>query len=175
MPVTVTVALTGIAHAVPDSFLGLSVEVSELESFARAGAAVDRVMSLLRARSEGPLLLRVGGRSADETYWNASTADAPRWVFAPGSEWLRLLAALVRRDDLRVTVALNLAVHSPSMASTFARAIVRALPTGGLAGLAVGNEPDLFVWQKALDQERVASTTASTPCSGRPRSSRSSP
>jgi len=161
LPAAVT--LTGDSRTIPASFLGLSVEMGELASFTRAGAALDRVLSLLRTPSGSPILLRVGGRSADETYWNASTADAPRWVFAPGAEWLAQLGSLVRRDNLRVTLALNVAVHSPLMASEFARAVLGALPAGGLAGLAVGNEPDMFRWQTSLDEERVPSTTASTP------------
>ena len=49
------------------------------------------------------------------------------------------------------------------MGLAFAEAAQRALPRGGLAGLAVGNEPDLYRLQPSLEAERLASTTKSTP------------
>lgn len=157
------VVVAGPSRDIPAPFLGLSVEVSELPVYARAGSSFDRVVSLLRTGTGDPILLRVGGRSADEAYWKTSTAGAPRWVSSLGDGWLRLLASLVRRDDFRVTLALNLAVHSPTMAASFARAVSEALPPGRLVELAVGNEPDLFRWQRSLNRERIPSTVASIP------------
>jgi len=150
------VRLTGRVQSIPGSFWGLSVEVSELLDYVREGAVFDRAISLLRPASGGPLQFRVGGKSADDAYWNASTWGAPPWVFALGDDWLGQLAALARRDRLRVTLAVNLAVHSPLMAASFASAADRALAPAGLAGLAIGNEPDLFAGQPGLEAERVA-------------------
>lgn len=60
-------------------------------------------------------------------------------------------------------MAVNLAVHSPSMAAGFARAVSRALAPARLAAVAVGDEPDLYGREPWFDSERVASTLASTP------------
>ncbi|HET6867122.1 MAG TPA: hypothetical protein VFH80_14480 [Solirubrobacteraceae bacterium] len=124
-------------------------------SYARAGGVFDRVLSLLRPGAAGPMLLRVGGTSADDAYWEAPTAGSPPWVFSIGDDWLRGLAGLARRDNLQVTLDLNLAVHSPAMAVRFARAAYDALSPSRLAGLAIGNEPDLFEHQPGLARERV--------------------
>ncbi len=107
--------------------------------------------------------LRVGGYSADEAYWDASQQPAPPGVFEIGDDWVRQLAGLAMRDRLRVSLATNLAVHSPSMAADFAQAVSRALAPSGLAGAAIGDEPDLYGREPWFDSERVASTLPSTP------------
>jgi hypothetical protein len=101
--------------------------------------------------------------SADVAYWDAPAVAAPRWTVRLGTNWLNQLADVVRRNDLRVTLALNLAVHDPQMAAALARAVADALPRGDLVGLAIGNEPDLFFRQTVLDKERVPGTLVSTP------------
>ncbi len=160
----VRISLTRTSQSIPRSFLGLSVEVNELLSYVQEGAVFDRAISLLRTAPGAPIMLRVGGKSADDAYWETQPLNAPPWVFEIGPDWLGQLATLARRDRLRVTLDLNLAVHSPSMAASFADAAFAALaPGGGLAGLAVGNEPDLFPMQPGLENERVSTTTPSTP------------
>jgi hypothetical protein len=162
-PLLVQVRLTGTSTRIPPSFLGLGVEVSELESYARARGVFGRAVSLLRPGSERSMPLRVGGYSADEAYWDTSPRSAPSGVFEVGHNWVRQLAGLARRAQLRVSLAVNLAVHSPSMAAGFARAVSRALAPGRLAGVAVGDEPDLYGREPWFDSERVASTLSSTP------------
>jgi hypothetical protein len=157
------VRLTGAFRRIPGSFLGLSVEARELLSYVQDGSAFDRAVSLLRPASGAPVTLRVGGKSADDAYWDTPVSGAPSWVFEIGDDWLTPLAALAQRDRLRVTLDVNLAAHSPSMAANLAEAAFRALAPDGLAGLAIGNEPDLFRGQPGLDGERIASTTRWTP------------
>ena len=158
----VHVRVTGVSTRIPPSFLGLGVEVSELSSYAHAGAVFDRTLSLLRPGSEQSMPLRVGGYSADEAYWDASQQPAPPGVFEVGDDWVRQLAGLAGRDHLQVSLAVNLAVHSPSMAVDFAQAVSHALAPSGLAGVAVGDEPDLYGREPWFDSERVASTLPST-------------
>jgi hypothetical protein len=117
----------------------------------------------MRAASS-PMSLRVGGRSADAAYWEAPPPpDPPPWVFGVDGGWVEQLAALAYRDRFRVTLALNVAVHSPAMATSFARAVSGALGPGRLAGLAIGNEPDLFPHEPRFEAERIPTTLPSTP------------
>jgi hypothetical protein len=155
-PVSVQVRLTSLGRVIPQSFLGLSVEVNELSSYAQAGAVFGRAISLLRASGGGPIVLRVGGKSADDAYWDTSTRGLPSWVFEIDDGWLRQLASLAERDRLEVTLDLNLAVHSPSMEASFARAALEDLGPTRLVGLAIGNEPDLFRFQPGLNAESHA-------------------
>lgn len=156
-------SLSGQSQPIPASFLGLSFEYDQLGKFEAAGPLFDRMIAILKSRDGSPMLVRLGGRSADQVYWDPPAGPVPRFVTVLQAQDLTDLGALVRRDRLRVELDLNLAVHSPTMAVAFARATAKALPRGSIAGFAIGNEPDLYKIQPWLYRERVASTLASTP------------
>ncbi len=145
---------------IPGSFLGLSVEYTELSRFERAGTALDRAIALIGAGDSAPMLLRVGGASADRAWWlRPGEPRPPRGVFAFGRPWLAALAAMVARDRLRILLDLNLAVHSPVLAASFASAAAGTLRSA-LAGVEVGNEPDHYGRQPWLDRQIVAASEA---------------
>jgi hypothetical protein len=153
--------LSNGSQRVPRAFLGISVEANELLSYVHEGPVFDRALGLMREASGAPLAFRIGGKSSDDAYWNVSTAHAPSWTFELGRRWLGQLAGLARRDRLQITLDLNLAVHSPAMEARFAKAVLGALGRSRLAGLAIGDEPDLFGHQPGLDLERISSTMRS--------------
>lgn len=136
--------LGGQPVAVPRSFLGVSTEYWALPVFDRSPAVLARALGLLRGPGEGPLILRVGGDSADHSFWARPSRGAPRWVYLLGPRWLRGAAALVRRLGARVILDLNLVTDTPVQALAWARAALAAFPRGSLAGFEVGNEPDLY-------------------------------
>src|SRR5581483_258496 len=124
----------------------------------------ERMLAIVHARDGAPLYVRLGGRSADDFYWDPPAGTVvPRFVYVVSHQWLTALGQLVRDANLRIGLDLNLAVHSPAMELAFVRAARRALPSGALASVAFGNEPDLYWLQPWLDRERVASTLSSTP------------
>ncbi len=139
------------------------MEYDEVAAFEDHGALFDRALSLMRPGNESLMPLRIGGRSANEVYWDTPPGRARGIVFEVGHEWLTRLAQLTERDDLQLMLDLNLPVHSPAMAAAFALAASRALPPGRLAELAIGNEPDLYYGQPQYEKERIATTLASTP------------
>ena len=55
VPLPARVRLTGRTWPVPDAYLGASVEVSELTTFTRGGAAVDAALDLIRGVGNRPL------------------------------------------------------------------------------------------------------------------------
>ena len=160
---TADLAVAGAARRIPAAFSGLSIEYNELDRYEASPVMFSRIIALIRSHDGEPMLLRVGGKSADDALWRAPRRHMPGWVFRIGDGWLRRLAALAARDQLRVMLDLNLAVHSPTMAAGLAAAAEEALPGGALAGLAIGNEPDLYPYQPGLENERIASTMPSTP------------
>lgn len=161
--VSTRLTFNGASRTIPAGFLGLSVEVSEITRYELAGRAVDHVFGLLRSPGDGRLLLRVGGTSADHAWWYTAGKPAPAGVFTIGRPWVSGLAALVARDDLRVVLGLNLAVHSPALEVAFASAVQRALPRSTLAGLEIGNEPDLYEREQWLQRQRLATTERALP------------
>ncbi len=137
--------------------------MDKLTAFANAGLPLDRMLSILRPGNGQPLQLRLGGRSADAAVWGEHPTTLPHWVTFLDAAWMSDLVGLVERDNLRIELTVNLVAHSPAMALAFAEAADHALPHGTLAGLAIGNEPDLYRLQPRLEAERLASTTKSTP------------
>lgn len=164
----VSVTFWGRGQAIPADFFGLSVEYNELHTYEQSGILFDRVLGMLRHGGAQRLSLRIGGKSADHTLWepNPQTAPSrtslPRGILQLGQGWLENLASLVRAEHLQVLLDLNLAVHSPSMAASFASAVRQALPAGALSGLEIGNEPDMYHFQPRLSRERVATTIRAT-------------
>lgn len=162
-PVPIQVRLTGTSQPIPRSFFGLSMEYTGVPSYAQMGILFDRVVAMIRPEDGTPMLLRIGGKSADHFYWEVPTTGAPPGVVELGPPWMAALHSIVTRDNMRVMLDLNLAVHSPAMAVSFATAANAALPRGTLTGLEIGNEPDLYTLQKGLVVERIASTLKSIP------------
>jgi hypothetical protein len=155
----VTLAPRAPTIPVPASYLGISTEYWTLPLFERYGTLLDRALSLLEVPGEGPLLLRIGGDSADHAFWAPGVRRAPKWKMDLGPHWLNQVSALVRRLNARVILDLNLITDSPLTAEEWADAASRALPRGSLAGFEVGNEPDLYArryWRSALDRSALA-------------------
>src|SRR5204863_4154875 len=75
----VSVIPTRLGHAVPRSYLGLSVEWDSVEAYARHAGALRRTLAPL-ARSQRGVALRIGGDSGDQSWWNPQGRPRPRRV-----------------------------------------------------------------------------------------------
>ena len=153
-PVEVTVALDGRVAPirVPRSFFGLSTEYPALPQFEAELPLFERVLAQLHAHDNGPLLLRVGGDSADHSFWDPRARRVPDWAYALTPGWLALASALVHQTGARLILDLNLVTASPAIAGQWARAARAGLPHGSIAGFEVGNEPDIYnpVWWREV-------------------------
>jgi hypothetical protein len=129
---------------VPSSFLGISTEYWTLPLFERDTRAFDRVLALLHVPGDGPLIMRIGGDSADHSFWSPRARKMPGWAFALTPGFLSRLRALVQRDRVKLIVDLNLLTDTPFTAAAWAHAAETSLPHGSIAGFEVGNEPDLY-------------------------------
>lgn len=131
------------SRRLPPSFLGLSIESWSVPGLTSDPAAFDRILNLLGVPGDNGLMLRVGGQSTEETYWNAPTLGTKLVAYRPGAQWLSSLAAMTSATRVRLLLDLNLIAHSPAMAASFAKAAAAGLPAGSIAGFEVGNEPDI--------------------------------
>jgi hypothetical protein len=132
------------ARRVPPSFLGVSAEYQAVPIWGSHDPALYRVLSLLRPREGGPLLMRVGGDSADRALWNPDRRDNPAWSVPLTPRWLHSTSALVRRTGARLMLDLNLVTGTPEDAAAWARAAESGLPRGSIAAFEIGNEPDIY-------------------------------
>lgn len=147
----VSVSVGAPLRSVPSSYLGIAVEYNDLLNYERTFASFTRLLAVLRPPGErGPVIMRVGGESADSSFWQNDdrTLVAPRYrqghPYSLTPAWMAQLAALVRSARLKVILDLNLAAHSPKMAAQVARAARLALPAGSVKAFEIGNEPDLY-------------------------------
>lgn len=156
-PATATVTISSPLQtvSVPRSFLGLSTEYWSLPVYEGHMSLFERVLSLVHVPGDGPVILRVGGDSADHAFWEPRPARTAPWVFSVTPSFLRATARVVRRVDVRLLLDLNLITGSSHGAAELSRAAERALPPGSIIGFEIGNEPDVYsrrYWLAAVSQ-----------------------
>ena len=144
-------------RSAPRSYLGLSTEYRELPGFEQRWPIFERVLALLHVPGEGPMVLRIGGDSADHSFWDPTGGRLPGWAVRLSAAWLAPMRRLLRREAVRLILDLNLVTGSALMAARWVAAAQRNLPRHTIAGLEVGNEPDIYsrqFWQ-AIVSSRV--------------------
>jgi hypothetical protein len=141
-PVSVSVASRPTGAAVPADFMGLSFEVRSLPTLATYAGRGDFATLL---RSLGPGVMRFGGISADEqAAWVPAGASKPAWAnTAIDEQDLAGLAALARETGWKVLLTVNLG-HVEARAAAQEAVAAKARLGPYLAGIEIGNEPDLF-------------------------------
>ena len=144
----ITVAADAARSAVPTSYLGLSTEYWALPLWSGEMPLLERALSLVRVRGKAPLILRVGGDSADHAFWDpnagAGGIRVPAWAFTLAPRWLAQARALVRTLGVRLILDLNLITDTPAAAAQWARAAEAGLPRHSIDAFEVGNEPDIY-------------------------------
>lgn len=144
---------------VPKAFLGLSTEYWTLPIWASHRALLDRALALIHVPGDTKQVLRIGGDSADHTFWDTGHRRLPHWAFAVGPAWVKFAAELVRRERLHLILDLNLITGSSPKAAEWARVAERDLPRRSIVGFEIGNEPDIYdrwVWLQILGQRSPA-------------------
>ena len=141
-PVSVSVGSRPTGGAVPADFMGLSFEMRSLPTLATYASRGDLATLL---RSLGPGTMRFGGISADEqAAWVPAGASKPAWAStAIDQADLAGIAALAGETGWKVLLTVNLGHYEPRAAAQEAAA-ARAQLGSYLAGIEIGNEPDLF-------------------------------
>jgi hypothetical protein len=138
----------------PRSYLGLSLEYWGMPLFVERLRPLTRILRDLTVPRSGPLVLRIGGDSADRSLWDPGGRPLPQGEFRLSSSWLHAARRLLRRlPRLRLVLDLNLITASPLRAMAFARAAWAQLPHRRIAGFEIGNEPDIYdrpYWQATI-------------------------
>lgn len=141
---TLTLAPQPAPIPIPRSYLGLSTEYWALPLYARHLATFERVLGLVHVPGDGPMVLRVGGDSADHAFWDPRLRALPRWAFSLTPEWTQWMAGIVHRLGVRLIMDLNLITDTPQTAAQWAWAAESRLPRHSILGFEIGNEPDIY-------------------------------
>jgi hypothetical protein len=131
---------------IPSDFLGLSLETPALHlPPIESGSSV--LVNLLSNLGKG--VLRVGGDSVDHTQWLPSPGPVEPWALTTVSpEDLHHLAKVMSATGWRLILGLDLGHPDPSALAEEA-SDAGSIFGPSLAGVAIGNEPDLWTARPA--------------------------
>jgi Glycosyl hydrolase family 79 C-terminal beta domain len=147
-PVAATVADATAGQAMPPSFLGMSLEYGALHVY--TGRNPDDVnpvlIQLLRNLAPGQTpIVRIGGNSADYTWWPIRGTLPPGAVkYALTKGWLRMAKAFTQKLGAKLIMGVNLAGGRPAIAAAEAQAFMEGIGNRYIDALEIGNEPDLY-------------------------------
>jgi hypothetical protein len=139
----------------PPGFVGISFEYKAMHAYTgRDPTHVNPVLvQLLRGLSpqQAPVL-RIGGDSADQTWWPVRGVIPPGGVnYALTKGWLRTTQALASALGARLIMGINLATLRPALAAAEARSILQGIGSQDIQALEIGTEADLypiFAWYR---------------------------
>jgi hypothetical protein len=146
--ISATVVSTPSAYMMSPGFVGVSLEYSALHLYTgRDPAAINPVLiRLLRGLSLGQApWIRIGGDSADRTWWPIRGTLPPAGVdysLTPG--WTQTTQALAAHLGAHLIMGLNLAGGRPAVAATEARVLFKEIGPRYISDFEIGNEPDVY-------------------------------
>jgi hypothetical protein len=135
-------------RVIPRSFLGFSLEYSVVPRYVGTPttgpnrAFLGLLDNLVREGSGRPVI-RVGGGSSDEAWWNPQRRPRPRgFTYDITQRWVDGLRNFRSVTRSPLILGLNLAANDPRIAAEWARVAVGSF--GRNTVFELGNEPDLF-------------------------------
>ncbi len=164
----VGVSGAAVGRPIPGGFVGLSIEERALEQFAGADPkAIDPVfVHLLQdiAPQQSPVL-RIAGDSTDWSWWPVPHMTRPPGVkYDLTPTWMSVAHTLAAQLNARLILGVNLEADNRAVAAAEAGAMLARVGRPYLAGLELGNEPELYA---SFGWYRSAVTHLLVP--GRPR------
>jgi hypothetical protein len=145
--IQVTIADRPDSRPVPKGFIGLSIEYHSAPGYFGTPTDPDPVfLALVRNLSEGQSpVIRFGGDSTDWTW--APTPGVPRppgirYTLTPA--WMAATHAAAQALDARIIAGVNFESDSPRIAAAESGALRRGIGRPYLAGLELGNEPEVY-------------------------------
>src|SRR5690348_13320313 len=129
--ISASVSATPTGQAMRSGFLGVSFEYRAVHQYTgRNPLAINPVLiGLLKAMSPGQSpILRIGGDSADGTWWPIPGMIAPAGLYyrlTPG--WMRTTQALASDLGAKLILGINLAAGRPAIAAAEGRALLAGI------------------------------------------------
>jgi hypothetical protein len=143
------------APPIPSGFIGFSTEYNAIEPYAGAdpGGLSPVFVRLIENLTRGqPTSLRIGGDSADHTWWPVPGMTRPPGVtYSLDQRWLAVTRAVAAAVRAKLILGINLEADSLQLASAEANALVNGLGPANVLALELGNEPELydsFAWYR---------------------------
>jgi hypothetical protein len=161
----VTIPGPGGMKAIPDAFLGLSTEYSTLPLVEKHIALYERVIDNLFVRVEHrqPLVLRIGGDSAEHVRYDKKEIHFPPWAFTFDRKVASKTTGVMNDLRLRVIIDINTISSNPKEVGAWMKDFTTSerLQTGTVVAFELGNEPDIYD-RKAWRGGKLKATDHST-------------
>jgi len=143
-----TVSGSTAGQAMAPGFLGASFEYRALHQYTgRDPRAIDpALLGLLKGLAPGQApIVRVGGNSADGTWWPIRGMIAPGGIYYRlTGGWMRTTHALAADLGAKLILGINLTAGRPAIAAAEGRALLQGVGRPYIKAFEIGNEPDLY-------------------------------
>jgi hypothetical protein len=147
-PMRFTVQRGTVGPAVPNGFVGLSMEFRGLEAYTGANPAAlsPPFVALMRNLAPGGSPgLRIGGDGTDWTWYPVAHMAQPGGVkYSLDRNWLKVAHAVSQALRTRLILGINLEANSRRLAGAEGRAFVTGIGRQAIGALELGNEPELY-------------------------------
>ena len=174
---TVTVSPTAVTRPLPQGFVGLAFTYSALARWVSEHGPVDPVLVRLirNLAPAGRPWLRIGGESADRSWWPIRGYRKPIGItYDLGPAWTEIAHRLAQVTNARLMLGIELEANRPRIDRVEARQLLERVGTRYVQSLQIGNEPELYSsipWYKRLHgRDVVWYSHVGTPVYARPRS-----
>jgi hypothetical protein len=153
LPVDVSAVPYG--RTMPSGFLGVSFEykATHLYTGRDPGHINPVLVALLHGLAPGQTpIVRIGGDSADQTWWPMRRVIPPGGIsYNLTKGWLRTTKAFADALGGKLILGVNLAAGRAAIAAAESRALLQGIGSSRIQALEIGNEPDLygtFAWYR---------------------------
>jgi Glycosyl hydrolase family 79 C-terminal beta domain len=143
-----TIGSRPTGRTIQPGFVGLSMEYPEVTGYTGSdpGALNPVFLQLVKNLAPGQRpVLRIGGDSADWSWYPVPGMRKPPGIrYTLTSSWMAVGHALAAALDARLILGVNLEADSGRLAATMAKALMDGIGPSYIAGLELGNEPELY-------------------------------
>jgi Glycosyl hydrolase family 79 C-terminal beta domain len=147
-PIPVQVGTTAVGRPIPPGFLGFSFEYRAVRDYTGPNPRAINPVLVQLIRDLNPNqspVLRIGGNSADESWWPTPGVKRSRGIkYTLNRSWLATTRALAMQTGGRLILDLNLKLDNAAAMTAEAQAFATGIGAGNIAALEIGNEPELY-------------------------------
>lgn len=144
----IDVADAPMSRPIPSGFIGFSIEYPSLFAYSGVNSAVLNPTFIRLVRELNPSgspVIRFGGDTTDWTWWPVRGVRKPPGIrYALTRKWLEVTRATGLAMGAHLILGINLEAGSATVAQAEARAFLRGIGRSLIAGLELGNEPEVY-------------------------------
>jgi hypothetical protein len=144
----IDVADAPMSRPIPSGFIGFSIEYPSSLAYSGTNPTTPNPTFIRLVRDLNPSgspIIRFGGDTADWTWWPAPGVRKPPGIrYTLTRRWLAVTRATSLAMGAQLILGINLEAKSAAVAQAEAAAFLRGIGRNLIAGLELGNEPEVY-------------------------------